>query len=98
MYPSVFIKFMNGNMSGSKNNRRFSGVVHDQLHEQNDKLVKDTSNNLSRFNQGKSLMQWMFNGPEVARMIGEPEEHQNLKSGIASENHHGHPARFSHRF
>lgn len=84
-------------MSDSKINGMFSKIAHDQVREQDKKLLKNTYD-LSRLNDEKRLIQWMVVGPEAARMIEEFEENHNLKSDIPSEGHHDDTASFCNRF
>lgn len=43
MHLDIFCEFQNRNMSGYKSIRKFSRMAHDPLHEQNNKLLKNTS-------------------------------------------------------
>jgi hypothetical protein len=52
---NVFREFQKGNISGSKTNRKFPRMAHDQIHEQNNKLVKSTSSKLSQLSQETKL-------------------------------------------
>lgn len=64
--------------SGNKTKRNFSCISHDQIHEQNNKLVKLYSTKLSLLSNKDELMKWMTAGPEIARMNSEFEEINNL--------------------
>ena len=84
LHPTVYGEFLKGNFVGCKTQRSFSRISHDQIHEQNNKLVKLDSAKLSLLSNKDALLKWMTAGPEIARMNSEFEEINNLNQKATS--------------
>ena len=69
--PDVFKEFIKGNFSFLKTKTAFSRMALDQLHKQNNKVIKGVSGATSVINRkdDSALIQWALCGPELARMI-----------------------------
>ena len=74
--PGVFVEFMKGNFSFPKTNAAFSRMALDQLHEQNNKVIKGVSGAVSVINRKdeSALIRWALCAPELTRMNQEFEQ------------------------
>ena len=83
---------MNGNFSFPKNNTLFFRIVLDQLHEQNNKVIKGISGATSVINRKdeSALNRWELSGPKLADIISqfEDEYEQNDQSLPSTKDHH----------
>jgi hypothetical protein len=68
---SVHDEFMKGNFVTQKTARKFSGMAHDQVHEQLNAVVKGDSGIVGITENDEALRRWMVAGPETARMLSE---------------------------
>ena len=88
----VFRNFINGNFSFPKTNTLFSRIALDQLHEQNNKVIKSISGATSVINRKdeSALNRWALSGPELAEIISqfENEYEQNDQSLTSTKDHH----------
>ena len=83
---------MNGNFSFPKTNALFSRIALDQLHEQNNKVIKGISGATSVINRKdeSTLNRWALSGPELAEIFSqfENEYKQNDQSLPSTKEHH----------
>ena len=63
----------NGQWALSKSSRRFSALPIDQVHEQNNALVKDDGGAVGLMENPHAFRTWMLAGPELARLLKEFE-------------------------
>ncbi|KAE8742640.1 hypothetical protein FOCC_FOCC011820 [Frankliniella occidentalis] len=71
--PELHIEFSKGNMFFPKTKRRFSCLGFDQVHEQNNALVKGDGGAVGLTEEPDDLRRWMLAGPEVQRILNEFE-------------------------
>ena len=72
---------MNGYFSFPKTNTLFSWIALDQLHEQNNKVIKGISSAISVINRKdeSALNRWALSGPELAEIISQFENEYKQK-------------------
>ena len=100
-HPSVYAAFCAGQFTSSKTARPFSAISDDQLHEQNNKLIKSNGGAIGIFDSDAALLKWMVSGPEISRMIAEFNEHtgaSNLETNQPENHHHEDTSSFEARF
>ena len=75
MSQCVCEEFIRGNFSFLKTKTSFSRMALDQLHEQNNKVVKGVSGATSLINRqdDSALIRWELCGPELSRLLDEFE-------------------------
>ena len=80
--PELYAEMKKGNFSFQKTERQFSRMALDQVHEQNNKVIKGVGGASQLMNRGddSSLIRWETCGPEVARIVSEFEETMELKT------------------
>ena len=76
---SVHDEFMKGNFVTQKSARKFSGMAHDQVHEQLNAVVKGDGEIVGIAENDDALRRWMVAGPETARMLSEYHEKNPVK-------------------
>ena len=74
--PNKYKKFEAGHFFFLKTNKQFSGMVLYQLHEKNNKYIKNDAGATSLINRqdDSALVRWELCGPELGRVIVEFEE------------------------
>ena len=74
--PDVYTEMQKGSFSYAKSQRPFSRMALDQLHEQNNKLIKGLGGASNILNQQdeSALIRWGTCGSEITRIISEFEE------------------------
>ena len=73
--PDVYAEFVKGNFSFQKTGRIFSKMSVDQVHEQNNEVIKGIAGAtpfLNRENEA-ALERWELSGTEIGRLVGEFE-------------------------
>ena len=98
---TVLAQFKKGNFTVTKTKHKFSSIAIDQAHEQSNKLIKGTGGLIGSFQQQDSLIQYLVNAPEIARILqdfgkflpnwGMVDEDDELQ-------HHEHTHSFQKRF
>ena len=73
-HPDVLAEFQRGNFVVHKTSNKFSAMVIDQCHEQNNAMVKGSGGAIGLTGNPGALRRWMVAGPEIARIITEFEE------------------------
>ena len=81
--PAIAAEFKNGNFVVNKTNRAFSSLPIDQVHEQNNKIVKGDGGAIGLTESSTQLLHWMVSGPEMSRIINDFELSQELVRNIA---------------
>ena len=86
-HPAVYAELMKGFFSFAKTKRPFSRMAFDQVHEQNNKIIKGLggSTNLLNSEHDSALIRWETVGPEVARIVSDFES--SLNNGASPGNH-----------
>ena len=97
--PDVYEEFMKGNFSFQKTSRVFSKISPDQVHEQNNEVIKGLGGAIPLLNRenDSGLERWELSGTEVARLINEFEGITN-ESQTPLEKHHENTPVFQKRF
>ena len=75
-HPDVYQQMLKGFFSFAKTKRPFSRMALDQIHEQNNKIIKGVGGATSLLNtqDESALIRWETCGPEVARIVFEFED------------------------
>ena len=93
--PSVYNELMRGHFSFAKTDKPFSRMGLDQLHEQNNKVIKGISGatNLLNRRDESALNRWALSAPDLAQMIGEFEDiyQFQVKSDLPKRHHESSP-------
>ncbi|KAE8746646.1 hypothetical protein FOCC_FOCC006630 [Frankliniella occidentalis] len=84
--PDVFFEFGRGNMFFAKTKRKMSRMGPDQVHEQNNAVIKGDGGAVGLTEDPDALRRWMLAGPEVQRLIADFEI--DALSQSESELHH----------
>ena len=99
--PDIYENFKDGSFSFQKTSRKFSKMTPDQVHEQNNEVIKGTSGATHLLNRpGTSgLERWELCGHEISRIITEFESDMtyNIANG-GQEKHHEDNQAFQNRF
>ena len=101
-FPDLFEQFSNGGFTFQKSDRPFSRMGLDQIHEQNNKVIKGAGGASDLLNRGddSALLRWEVCSPELARLILEYEDCLD-KNDIPAESkskHHEDNESFNKRF
>lgn len=72
-HPEVHSAFMNGHFTSKKTLRRFSAMSDDQLHEQNNKVIKCDGGASAILDNDDALLKWMVSGPHITEMLSDFE-------------------------
>ena len=101
-FPDLYEHFSNGNFSFQKSNREFSRMGLDQIHEQNNKVIKGAggASDLLNKEDDSALLRWEVCSPELARVILEFEDCLDRNDIPADSNtkHHKDNESFNKRF
>ena len=101
-FPDVYDFFCKGNFSFQKSNRDFSRMGLDQIHEQNNKIIKGAGGASDLLNKvdDSALLRWEVCSPELARVILEFEDCLDRNEFPAESNtkHHEDNEPFHKRF
>ena len=99
--PDIYDEFDKGNFSFQKTNHQFSKMAPDQLHEQNNEVIKGTSGATHLLNRQErsGLERWELCGHEIARLLSEFESDMGGSVGaISPQKHHEDTVAFQKRF
>ncbi|ESO08278.1 hypothetical protein HELRODRAFT_184084 [Helobdella robusta] len=99
-HPQVYEAFQKGHFTSRKTNADFSAISDDQLHEQNNKLIKGCSGAINNLHNNDALLKWMVAGPEISRMIHDYDQIpvHNLSNKVPNRCHHECSASFQSRY
>ena len=88
--PNKYKKFEAGHFFFLKTNKQFSGMVLYQLHEKNNKYIKNNAGATSLINRqdDSALVRWELCGPELGRVIVEFEEVESWTTHEKKQKHH----------
>ena len=92
-HPDVYHQMVQGSFSFAKSKRPFSRMALDQVHEQNNKIIKGQGGASSFLNleDESALIRWETCGPEVGRIVSEFEEEMKDETSLhasSSLRHH----------
>ena len=73
-HPDVYEEFQRGHFALHKSQRAFSGMALDQVHEQNNAVVKSDGGAIGITENPSALLRWMTAGPEVCQLVTDYEE------------------------
>ena len=81
-HPDIYENLKKGFFSFQKSTREFSRMALDQVHEQNNRVIKSTGGATDLVNKSdqSALIRWETCGPDIARIIMEFEESENIDS------------------
>ena len=87
VHPDIYPDIAAGKFSFQKTSNQFSMMGIDQIHEQNNKVIKSGSAiNLLNRESESALVRWEICGPEIGRIVGEFE---NIRSNSLLQSEHG---------
>ena len=92
--PDVYSELMKGHFSFLKSNKPFSRMGLDQLHEQNNKVIKGIcgATNLLNRDDESALNRWALSAPELAQMISEFEDMFQAHPDSTRKHHESSPS------
>ena len=87
--PDVHKEFMVGNFSFQNKNSKFSRLAIDQIHEQNNKIIKGSgrAKHLSNKTDESGLIRWETIGTDIARILSEFEYTINKPTNVRLKKH-----------
>ena len=80
-------EFVNGNFVPQKSSHKFSALAHDQIHEQQNTIVKGDGGTIGITENEGALCRWMVAGPEIARILNEFEDQFQRRKQIDARHH-----------
>ena len=87
-HPDVLSEFTSGNFVVHKTSNKLSAIALDQVHEQNNAMVKGSGGAIGLTGNPGALRRWMVAGPEIARITTEFEEQTIHQQGSDTEHRH----------
>ena len=98
--PDVHAEFMEGTFSFKKTERSFSRISPDQVHEQNNEIMKGVGGAIPLLNRenDSGLERWELSGTEVARLIDVFESELYDEPCGKPKKHHEDTEAFQNRF
>jgi len=99
-HPGMYDAFMNGHFTSRRTDCAFSAISNDQLHGQNNKLIKGDGGAIVILDNELVLLKWMVSGPEISKIVQEFELTIDKENVDNIEIHHHHEANksFQSRF
>ncbi|KAK3915147.1 Baculoviral IAP repeat-containing protein 6 [Frankliniella fusca] len=94
--PDVHFEFGRGNMFFAKTKRKMSRMGPDQVHEQNNAVIKGDGGAVGLTEDPDALRRWMLAGPEVQRLIADFEIDSSSQND--SDLHHEQYLSFQNNF
>ena len=88
MVPHVASEFNKGLFTVNKTLKRFSSIAMDQMHEQNNAMVKGEGGVVGLTENPNALRRRMLSGPEMARLINEFEAGMVPDTGTKENSKH----------
>ena len=77
--PSAYAELMSGHFVTKKFSHKFSSLLHDQIHEQLNTMVKGDRGIIGITENDQASRRWMVAGPETDRMLNNYEEKYTQK-------------------
>ena len=89
-HPEVYKNLKKGGFSFQKSKNQFSRMALDQVHEQNNRVIKSTGGATDLVNKcdDSALIRWETCGPDIARFITEFEDSETPSSKTSSSTKH----------
>ena len=84
------MEFSAGNLTVRNTKNVFSSIPIDQVHEQNNALIKGDGGAVGVTDNPSALLRWMIAGPEVARVIEEFRDGHLHRGRREDTRHHDH--------
>ena len=100
-HPNVYQQMLKGLFNFAKTKRTFSQMALNQVHEQNNKIIKGVGGATSLLNtqDESALIRWETCGPEVARIVSEFEDSlYNQDASSSAAKHHEDNEKFRQKF
>ena len=85
--PDVYADFVGGNFVTRKTSHKFSSLAHDEVHEQQNAIVKGDGGIIGITENEAALKRWMVAGPEISRLLSEYEE-KHTHRRVDDDRHH----------
>ena len=85
--PDIYADFVRGNFVTRKRSRKFSSLAHDQVHEQQNAIVKGDGGIIGITEHEAALKRWMVAGPEISQLLSEYEE-KHTHRRVDDDRHH----------
>ena len=101
IHPDVYQQMLKGFFSLAKTKPHFSRMSLDQVHEQNNKVIKEVGGATSLWNtqDESALIRWETCGTEVARIVSEFEDFlYNQDTSSSAAKHHVDNEKFRQKF
>ena len=80
-------EFVNGNFVTQKSSHNFSALAHDQIHEQQNAIMKFDGGIIGITENEGALHRWMVAGLEIARILNESEDQFQRQKQIDAHHH-----------
>ena len=84
-HPFMAQEFKNGNVAVHRTENRFSAIVIDQAHEQNNKVIKGDVGAIGLTKFPSALRRWMVAGPEISQTL---EQLEDSFGGVRADTRH----------
>lgn len=99
-HPTFWNEFKKGHFTSRRTRRPFSSVSDDQMHEQNNTIVKTDGGPIGLYDNPDALLIWMVSSPEVGRMLSQYEHTANIACAHEDDDikHHEDTDSFEKRF
>ena len=86
-YLHTHTEFVNGNFLTQKSSHKFSALTHDQIHEQQNAIVKGDGGIIGITENEGALHRWMVAGPQIDRILNEFEDQFQRRKQIDARHH-----------
>ena len=98
--PSAYSEMMKGHFSFQKSRRQFSRMALDQIHQQNNKVIKGVSGATNLLNRAddSGLSRWELCVPDLARLITEFQDQVDRNNTNLNIRHHEDNLQFQKTF
>ena len=80
-------EFVNGNFVTQKSSHKFSALAHDQIHEQQNAIMKGDGGIIGITENEGALHRWMVAGLEIARILNKFEDQFQRRKQIDAHHH-----------
>ena len=85
--PHTHTEFVNGNFVTQKSSHKFSALAHDQMHEQQNAIMKGDGGIIGITENEGALHRWVVAGPEIARILNEFKDQFQRRKQIDARHH-----------
>ena len=87
-HPDIAREFHQGNFLVHKSDRNSSAMAIDQIHEQNNAVIKCDGGAIGVTEDPSVLRRWMVSGPEISRLVANYETVSGTKDAKKRNRHH----------